>query len=118
MATTRTRVTRKNAGEIVKESAVDANDTASLAPAAGYLDARGAALVTMQVVEVSGAHNTHVIKLQGSVDGVTFVDTASTLTGAGSVTLSTLAHPFYRAKVTTAQGAAGVVDVYLFAKAS
>lgn len=118
MATTRTRVVRKQAGEIVKETAVDANSTSSVAPAAGYIDARGASLVTMQVVSVSGAHSNHVIKLQGSVDGVTFVDTATTLTGPGSATLTSLAHPFYRAKVTTGEGGASVVEVYLFAKAA
>ncbi len=113
MATTYTPVRKKNAGVIAKEASLDANSTSSVT---GKVDTVGVASVTLQVVSVSGTHGTHVIKLQGSVDGVTFVDTSSTVTGPGAVTLSGPVYPYHRAKVTTAEGAASVVDVYIFTK--
>lgn len=113
MATTYTPVRRKNAGVIAKEAGLNANSTSSVT---GNVDTVGVASVTLQVVAVSGTHDTHVIKLQGSVDGVTFVDTSSTVTGAGTVVLTGPVYPYHRAKVTTAQGAAAVVDVYIFTK--
>lgn len=114
MATTYTPVRKKNAGVIAKEAALDANNNTT--SVTGKVDTVGVASVTLQVVAVSGAHSTHVVKLQGSVDGTTFIDTASTVTGAGAVTLSGPVYPYHRAKVTTAEGAASVVDVYIFTK--
>lgn len=113
MATVYTPVRKKNAGEVAKDAALDANSTSSVG---GKVYTGGASSVTLQVVAVSGTHGTHVIKLQGSVDGTTFVDTSTTLTGAGSAILTSPAYPYHRAKVTTAEGATSTVDVYVFAK--
>lgn len=113
MATAYTSVRKKNAGVIAKEAALDVNSTSSVT---GKVDTVGVSSVTLQVVGVTGSHATHVVKLQGSVDGTTFVDTASTVTGAGAVTLSGPVYPYHRAKVTTAEGSAATADVYIFTK--
>lgn len=113
MATVYSPIRKKNAGEVAKDAALDVNSTSSVG---GKVYTGGATSVALQVVGVSGTHATHVVKLQGSVDGVTFVDTATTLTGAGTAVLTTPQYPYHRAKVTTAEGTAATADVYVYSK--
>lgn len=112
MATIRTTLKRKFAGELLAETEVDAN----AASVTEKVYTAGAEAVVLQVAGVSGGHTTHVVTLEGSLDGETWVATNVTVTGAGAATLSSPVYPYHRAKVTTPQGAASVVNIYLFAK--
>lgn len=83
----------------------------------GKLDTRRASLVTLHVEGKTGAHTTHVVQLQCSVDGVTWFDVAGeTVTGEGIKMASNVAAQFIRAKVTTPEGATSTSEVTLQAK--
>ena len=73
--------------------------------------------VGVHVVSVSGTHTTHVLTLQLSPDGgANWVDTTTTVTGSGKyVSSNTCFATHARVKCSTAQGAAAVCDVYIFA---
>lgn len=73
--------------------------------------------VGVHVVSVSGTHTTHVLTLQLSPDdGTTWCDTTTTVTGSGKyVSNNTCFATHARVKCTTAEGAAAVCNVYLFA---
>ncbi len=93
--------------------ALDANDDTKATEA---LDLDYSRNVFVSVEDSSGAHTTHVLKIQESADGSTWHNHASaTVTGLGSMSGAVNAR-FVRVAVTTEQGAAGVVDVRIQAK--
>jgi len=96
-----------------KATAADTNSTSTVSES---ISAVCATAVSFTVTNTSGASNTHVVTLQGSTDNATWTNTATTLTGPGGNSITTIAYPFYRLKVTTAQGAASVSVLTLFAK--
>jgi hypothetical protein len=69
----------------------------------------------LSAVAVSGTHAAHVIKLQLSTNATTWYDTTISLTGVGFVQ-GTINSRYARFKVTTAEGAASVVNVSIQAK--
>ena len=101
----------KNGGELVEDT-LDGNSTTTDA-AGGKIYAAGAKAVRLQVAAVSGAHTTHVCKLQTSLDGTTFADTATTITGVGQAVITAPDSKWYRAKITTAEGGASSVKAYV-----
>jgi hypothetical protein len=101
----------KNVRQI--STGVDMNSTSSVTPSVYTGDAEA---IAIQAVNESGTTTTCVATLQGSVDGTTWVATATTVTGATGATLTAPVYPFHRLKVTTAQ-ATGVATLGLFAKA-
>jgi hypothetical protein len=109
MATAYTAVRKKTAGEIAHDAGLDANTNA----VSGAVYAVGAKAIVLQVVPISGAHANHVTKLQGSLNNVDFVDTTSSVTKDGAVTLSDPDFVYYRAKITTVEGAASSVDTFV-----
>lgn len=115
MATTKASFRKSDKNQRLIETAVNANSTSSVTPSVFTGDASSVAL---QVVGETGTHATHVVKLQGSVDGTTFVDTATTITGEGGALLTTPVYPWHRAKVTTAEGGTSTVTIGIFAKAA
>lgn len=112
-AETKTSFPPDNRSHLLVATGVNVNSTSSVT---GSLFAGGAYAVAMQVVGTTGTHSTHVVKLQGSVDNENFVDTATTVTGEGGTTLTTVTYPFYRLKVTTAEGTAATATLALFVK--
>lgn len=94
--------------------ALDADDNTQATEA---LDLDYARNVFVSVEDSSGAHTTHVLKVQESADGVTWHNHASaTVTGLGSMSGAVNAR-FVRVLVTTEEGGAGLVDVRIQAKA-
>ena len=80
------------------------NSTSDVWDAAGFLQVSTQAFVT------SGAWGATVIQAQCSADGVNFVDIpGKTLTSAGVLGEVTVGTEYFRVKVTTAAGVAGVV---------
>lgn len=83
----------------------------------GKLDTRRTSLVILHIKGTTGAHTTHVVQLQCSVDGATWFDMAGeTVTGEGIKMASNVAAQFLRAKVTTPEGATSTSEVTLQAK--
>ena len=93
---------------------LDSNDTGAVT---GSLDMKENGFVSWTVQATSGAHTTHVITLQHSLDNAAWLDTSSEITGAGTAedNVQTTAR-FVRAKVSTVEGAASKVDVIIQAK--
>lgn len=93
---------------------VDANDnTYTSAPLNVGLNEK----VSLQVVGVSGAHTTHVFKLQESADKSNWVDvTSGSVTGEGLVTNLSVTTKWVRVAEPTAEGGASVVNVIVQGK--
>lgn len=93
--------------------ALDADDDSQVTDA---LDLELARNVFVSVEASTGAHTTHVLKLQVSADTVTWHQHASaTVTGLGFME-GTVNARFVRVKVTTEEGGASTVDVRVQAK--
>ena len=71
--------------------------------------------VGVYVTAVTGSHATHVLTVQVSADDSNWFDSSSTVTGIGFVEFDTIAQ-HVRAKVTTAEGSASTVDLFLTSK--
>jgi len=92
----------------IEESAKDANDTATVS--ASFAVPSSVSTVLARIIPVSGNHSTHVITLQTSADDIVWANSAHTITGTGSFRADDITANYVRLKVTTAQGAASVVD--------
>ena len=92
---------------------VDANSTSSVTTA---IDMDGYFFVGMYVAGATGTHATHIVTLQSSPDGTTWFDTTHAITGVGSDTEINCYTNYIRAKVTTAEGGASTVNIYLIVK--
>ena len=68
------------------------------------------------ILDNSGTHATHVITIQASPDNTNWFDTSYTLTGTGFLNNTTIITRYIRAKVTTAEGAASVINVCVVGK--
>lgn len=90
----------------------DANSTSTVTTA---LTCSKASRVGVQVVGATGTHGTHVVTLQGSVDGANFASLGVTVTGEGIAEVAA-AVSSVRAKVTTAEGATSTVDITVYCK--
>lgn len=64
----------------------------------------------------SDSHVHHISTLQVSPDDSTWFDTAHTITGLGALSSLTVVSGFVRVKITTPEGVASVVDIFLFIK--
>lgn len=114
--TTNTVEKVKGAGVIQKSTALNLNDTSTVTPA---LFTGGGGPLSAQVVGESGAHNTHVVTIQGSNDPAgPWVNTATTITAETGAAIAAPVWLYHRAKVSTAQGAASVGTITLFSKAA
>ena len=91
-------------------------DTNSTSTATSSLDIRDNKHVTWGISATTGTHATHVIKLQQSLDNVTFSNTGSILTGVGIKDNLQITARYIRLKVTTAEGSASTVEVRIHAK--
>ena len=87
--------------ELIDKS-VDANDNTYVSPPLNVaLNER----VSLQIVDVSGAHTTHVFKLQESADKSSWVDvTSGSVTGEGLVTNLNVTTKWVRVAEPTAGG--------------
>jgi len=95
-----------------KDTGVDANATTTTT----VLHVEDNTKIAFHVVAASGAHTTHVITLQCSLDNSNWFDTSSTITGVGLLeNIDTTCH-FARLKVTTNEGGASTVDTIIQAK--
>ena len=93
--------------------ALDADDNTK---ATGALDLDLARHVFVSIEDDSGAHTTHVLKIEMSADGTTWHQHGSaTTTGLGFME-GTVDSRFVRVKVTTEEGGASLVDVIIQAK--
>lgn len=93
-------------------------DTDTLDNVGSAFDVTNHHMIGLQVVAETGAHATHVIRIQESLDGTTWFDspTPTEITGVGAIfNFESNAHSV-RAKVTTAEGAASTVDLRWLAK--
>lgn len=96
------------------EKNVNGNDTNYVSQALNVEDVK---TISFQVVAVSGAHTTHVFKLQESANKTTWVDVASgSLTGIGIKANLSVSTRWVRLAEATAEGQASVVDVYIQGK--
>jgi len=81
------------------------------------LDIGIASLVGFQIRGATGAHTTHVVTLQSSVDNINWEDaTGATVTGEGFKGEVTISSQFVRASVTTPEGGASTIDLIIQAK--
>jgi t-SNARE complex subunit (syntaxin) len=97
---------------VLSTASIDANDDTEVTAA---LDVTTARRVGIQVVDESGAHTTHVIEIQGSVDATNYYAIGTEVTGEG-IAQADCAVSSIRAKVKTEEGGASVVTVILFSK--
>ena len=105
--------TRKGDDDEVKSSNVDANTAATT----DSISVSSHGIVGLYVAAVSGTHATHITTLQASPDdGVTWFDTSHTITGVGAVFNIICSATDVRAKITTLEGSASVVDVHIVTK--
>lgn len=73
--------------------------------------------VSWTVLADTGAHTTHILTLQCSLDGTNWGNTSSTITGTGSIEDNVqVTSKFVRVKVTTLEGGASTVDILINAK--
>ena len=73
--------------------------------------------VTMQVINNSGTHDTHIIDLQCSTNNSNWHNVPSGSVNQSGITISvTVSARYIRARVSTVEGEASTVDVYLQAK--
>lgn len=95
------------------QTGLDANATTL----SNSLDIGNASLIIFQVLGATGAHTTHILTLQCSVDESNWNDiSGATVTGAGVKGEITVASQFVRLKVTTNEGGASTVDIIIQAK--
>lgn len=71
--------------------------------------------ITWSVVGVSGSHNNHVIRLQRSLDGVSWSGTSHSVTGEDSEQQRVTAR-FVRWRVTTPEGSPSTVNIHIQGK--
>lgn len=81
------------------------------------LEIKENSVTTMQVIANTGTHATHIIVLQCSANNATWhnVDSGS-VNGTGIADGLTVGARYIRAKVSTEEGGASTVDIYLQAK--
>ena len=73
--------------------------------------------VVLQVLANSGTHTTHILQIQCALDGTNWEDiVGATITGLGIVSIADVAAEFIRARVSTVEGAASIVDIKMQAK--
>lgn len=72
--------------------------------------------VGLFVTGTSGTHSTHVVTLQLSPDGVKWFDTDHVFTGVGNDHDAVCTGQEIRAKVTTAEGSASIIEIDLVSK--
>ena len=73
-------------------------------------------IITFYVIGVTGGHITHVITMQYSPDGSSWINGANKITGVGCVDVAVTAARYIRLKVTTAEGGVSTSDIYLLAR--
>ena len=88
----------------------------SISSATNSMDIRDNKYVAMQIVANTGANTTHVITLQCSLDGTTWKNTASSVTGVGLVDNVQVTARYVRGKITTVEGGTSTINVFLNAK--
>jgi len=100
---------------ILEESglALDANEI-GVTPT---IDIDGRTIVSFGIYSDAGAHATHVVTLQCSLDGTNWHNvTDASITGIGIVGSVTVGTRYVRLKVSTAEGASSTIDWILQAK--
>lgn len=95
------------------ESGLDANSTSTVTDA---FDISNNNFVAWQVLANTGVHNTHIIKLQGSIDKINWATTSSSITGIGINDNVQITARYIRFKVTTAEGATSTVNILAHSK--
>ena len=103
-------------GEHFSELKVSGLDTNNLNATTISLDISDNEAVAFSVVNASGAHTTHVITLQCSLDDSEWFDISTTITGLGVKNNITIITKFVRLKVTTAEGGTSTVDIIIQGK--
>ena len=107
-------ITSASTFEELAETEIDANSTSTVTAS---LDISESRLCIFQVLGNTGAHTSHVLTLQCSLDdSVWNVIAGATVTGAGVKGEIEVASQFIRLKVTTAEGGASTVDIIIQAK--
>jgi len=71
----------------------------------------GYTIVAFEVLANTGTHGTHIVTMQCSLDGTTWMDTAETVTGLGMKEIAFTGAYKIRFKVTTVEGAASAIDI-------
>jgi len=95
------------------EIGLDAN---SLGAVSASLEIKENTITSMQIIANTGGNTTHQIDLQCSTNNVNWHDVGSGVIGIGIEDGLTVGARYIRARVSTAEGAASTVDVYLQAK--
>ncbi len=94
------------------EVGLDANSVGDVSTS---LEIKENTIVTMQVIANTGGNTTHIIDLQCSANNSNWHNVAS-VNQIGITDGNTIGARYIRARVSTAEGAASTVDVYLQAK--
>ena len=96
------------------ELGFDANNSGAVSSS---LDIKEDSLVTMQVIANTGTNTTYIIDLQCSTNNSNWHNVAGgSINQTGIVDGLTVGARYIRARVSTAEGGASTVDVYLQAK--
>jgi len=96
------------------ETGLDANSVGDVSTS---LEIKENSVVTMQVIASSGGNTTHIIDLQCSANNSNWHNvTSGSVNQIGIVDGLTVGARYIRARVSTAEGSASIVDVYLQAK--
>ncbi len=95
------------------ETGLDAN---SVGAVSASLEIKENTVTSMQVIANTGGNTTHQIDLQCSTNNVNWHNVGSGVIGVGIEDALTVGARYIRARVSTAEGGASTVDVYLQAK--